>query len=1281
MKTHLLSFVALVLSFSGQAQGVLTPFEEWSTTSGTQHMFHKNITKLDGSRNTYVAGGTVTGAGDYDILVTKTNPNGVLLWTQQYSGSANYHDMATDLYIDGSGNVYITGFVVNDTVGLFSDIITIKYNSSGVQQWVATKDGSGGFYDAGTGVIEDGSGNVYVCGSAYNSGPNTDFMAIKYNSSGTQQWATQYNGASGMDDAAARIGIQSGQLGLLGLSQTAATSYQPLTLRLSLAAGAFISATYASTYSSNTDLANDVVKDGSNNFYIVGGTPVTGCGYDFSTIKLSPMGALLWQTNYNGADSLDDVANAVRVDLSGNVYVTGYTTTSTGKKDIMTVKYNSSGVQQWIDTYNDTLNGNDEGKGIVLDASLNVYVTGYDSTAIDHTDYYTIKYNNSGTEIWNKRADGDAHLDDKALHIAIDTLGDVVVSGQSRRLDGNLEYKTIKYIQKTIIIPTDNNSQSPQAGFNYFQNKGQLIATDSSAIPDVKYYARSSEPMLYFKNNSYSMVFTQADTTSAADTLHRIDVSYTQVNPKAKTYPLDEQEYFNNFYMGYIPTPVTQVHANKRLVTPDLYTNIDVEYSSNQNGFKYYFIVKPGAVPSTVKMEYAGATSFNLNGTTNELTVNSTVGSITYARPQAYQVNSSNVISAVTGWTPDWQTNGASNKYKFNTGAYDSTKVLVIVVSGKSHSTSPASSTDGICWSTYLGGTSEDYAKAVDVDINGVTFVGGTTFSPVGALPITTGVYLGSPQGGYDGFLFKFKANHSLHWGTYVGGSQNDNLSDVKVRNDGNGDPYVVGSTPSSDLFPIPKTGAHNDASLSGAEDGFIGQFHFNTGAGKWVTYFGTAGADQAYSLDFDGLNRMYVGGKVGSATGITSAVPSGAYSQSYIGGYDAFLARFTSSDNYDWYTPYGGSALEYVLSVKVDHLDNVVIYGETSSANLPTTNPAGSGDYYDNSLGGGSDIFVAKFSSAGAVQWATYIGGGNFEGAGNNAIAFNLNNDIYLGGVTWSSDFPVENSGGFFKGTFTGPEQAFFMKISGSTYDTILSTFLTGGNYANDSKVNAISVNKDDEVYIGGTTTDTAFVVQQNGTFYYQDTLSGNHFMGSHVPDAFLFTIDQFDDQIQGTYFGGYELGYQEQISDLVTFKDALFAVGQTNSSDTNGIKRFPLFDSGSGAYYDSTYNGNIYDGFVTMFCIGSIVGIEELTEATNQSFLVYPNPSSGELNIKMDKYFDENSSLEIYSIEGKLVYSYILPKRQAVARVDVGNLSDGLYVVRIRNSLFNGTVKFSKY
>jgi len=115
-------------------------------------------------------------------------------WVQTYNGPGNGIDIAFSVVIDDLGNVYVAGNSPGDTSA--NDITTIKYNSAGQQQWVRRYNGPGNSDDGTNGtnaIAVDDSGNVYVAG--WSAGEqNTDYIVIKYNGNGDQQWAERYNG-------------------------------------------------------------------------------------------------------------------------------------------------------------------------------------------------------------------------------------------------------------------------------------------------------------------------------------------------------------------------------------------------------------------------------------------------------------------------------------------------------------------------------------------------------------------------------------------------------------------------------------------------------------------------------------------------------------------------------------------------------------------------------------------------------------------------------------------------------------------------------------------------------------------------------------------------------------------------------------------------------------------------------------------------------------------------------------------------------------------------------
>jgi hypothetical protein len=127
-------------------------------------------------------------------------------WVTGYNGPGNGGDSASAIAVDDSGNVYVTGG--SDGVGIGSDYATIKYDSSGQQQWVARYTGFGGYgNDTAYAIAVDHSGNVYVTGRSPGIGTAEDYATVKYNSAGQQQWVARYNGPANFTDVAYAIAV------------------------------------------------------------------------------------------------------------------------------------------------------------------------------------------------------------------------------------------------------------------------------------------------------------------------------------------------------------------------------------------------------------------------------------------------------------------------------------------------------------------------------------------------------------------------------------------------------------------------------------------------------------------------------------------------------------------------------------------------------------------------------------------------------------------------------------------------------------------------------------------------------------------------------------------------------------------------------------------------------------------------------------------------------------------------------------------------------------------
>jgi uncharacterized delta-60 repeat protein len=421
---------------------------------------------VDSSGNIYVTGSSV-GQGPCnfycnDYATVKYNALGTQQWVARYNGPANDDDHPAAIALDGPGNVYVTGASIGTTWPDY-DYATVKYDNSGQQQWVARYSGPGNDMDFANAIAVDASGNVYVTGSSRGSGTGFDYATVKYDSSGQQLWVARYNGPGNGDDEAYGIAVDaSGDVYVTGYSGGSDTGNDYATIKYNSAGQEQWVARYNGPSNSN-DYGKAIGIDGSGNIYVTGSS-IGSSGFDYATVKYDSSGQEQWVARYNGPGNEDDEPYAMAVDSSGNVHVTGYSTGSGTGYDYTTIKYNASGTEEWVARYNGAANLLDIAYAIALDASGNVYVTGW-SVGLGpfgtSYDYATVKYDSSGQEQWVARYDGAGDLDDQAYAIAVDSLANVYVTGYAIDAGGVSDYTTIKYSQSPSTTPTPTPTATP----------------------------------------------------------------------------------------------------------------------------------------------------------------------------------------------------------------------------------------------------------------------------------------------------------------------------------------------------------------------------------------------------------------------------------------------------------------------------------------------------------------------------------------------------------------------------------------------------------------------------------------------------------------------------------------------------------------------------------------------------------------------------------------------------------------------------------------------------
>src|SRR3989339_254500 len=135
----------------------------------------------------------------------------------------------------------------------------------------------------------------------------------------------------------------------------------------------------------------------------------------------------LWTKTYNGATNGNDYGMGIAVDISGNIYVTGYESVTGQGNNIWTRKYDNNGSEVWTKTHNGVTDGSDQGRGIAVDSSGNVYAIGNEEITGQSANIWIRKYDNNGAEIWTRTYNGVANSIDIGIGIAVDDSGNVYV--------------------------------------------------------------------------------------------------------------------------------------------------------------------------------------------------------------------------------------------------------------------------------------------------------------------------------------------------------------------------------------------------------------------------------------------------------------------------------------------------------------------------------------------------------------------------------------------------------------------------------------------------------------------------------------------------------------------------------------------------------------------------------------------------------------------------------------------------------------------------------------
>jgi len=354
-------------------------------------------------------------------------------WARYYDGPENNTDGSRFINLDNENNIIVTG----TTGSLSKDVATIKYDQQGNQLWVGSLSRQTGSIDEVNGMVVDHLNNIFITGFTSLDTVPSDYFTAKYSPQGSQEWVNYYDGTG---------------------------------------AGA--------------DVARDITKDQNNNVIVTGSSHRQSGSdpyYDIYTIKYDNSGGELWNHRYNGPDDKNDVGVAVITDSQDNFYILGSSSSVSTSWDVVIFKYNSANSLQWMQTYNGANNGIQQAVDVQIDNDGNVYVLASEAAPPTYNnDILLLKYNSTGSLLWEQRYNSPTSLSDIPKSLIIDSNSDICIMGQSNAAILILKYSTTGDIVWTQLnIATGGNPPSNLAADN--ENNLYFTSATNGNISTLKY--------------------------------------------------------------------------------------------------------------------------------------------------------------------------------------------------------------------------------------------------------------------------------------------------------------------------------------------------------------------------------------------------------------------------------------------------------------------------------------------------------------------------------------------------------------------------------------------------------------------------------------------------------------------------------------------------------------------------------------------------------------------------------------------------------------------------
>jgi hypothetical protein len=1232
------------------------------------------------------------------------------IFTASYSNGS--FDSGNAIKVDAAGNVYVTGISYSSSSN--RDYVTVKYSPTGTQLWLTKFNGTGNNIDEANDLKLDASGNVYVTGKSLNTSGNYDIVTVKYNNSGVQQWANVYNGSSNKDDIGVALVISSNgsSVFITGTSTNASLNTDIITLQLNASSGAMGWKTITNGSANSTDVVNAITLSGAN-VVVCGYLNNTTTGNDYCTIKYNgSSGSAIWQKSYDFGNG-DNRATALVKDSTGNIGVTG--TAKVGSlTEIHTLLYDSTGTQLWVNKEATGLSSLNVNPKIATDTIANhFYVSGQIQKA--SADVYVYQITPTGNTTWKQTWDGTAAGNDAATNLCVNGVGVVYLSAQCKNVSTKYDYTTIKISQTPVYFPPDlGTTEVPSMKHLFYENKGQYIQLGTKTVAsDVLFATMDEYPFSYYNLNRISYKFKNFDTLSHAnDTTQRIDITMTQTNPLTHAYPFDAQQGLMNFMDASLPTNVTDVQGYTRYMIPNIYPYIDLHYYSNEKGLKMYYVLKPHAKIDAIKWQMTGATSTTISGT--DLQIQGFNHTVIFDQPTMYSVNSVGQATAI-GATATW-TNLGSGLYGISTSTYNANNPIIIEIDNGNPVANSPQAIGNMDYMSFYGGALDEGFRSLKVDKKtGYYATIGTTNSwdvnhtfPISlGTNITTSVSSTAPAGYIGTVLFNkngARESANIYGIPGVGMAPIDLIINY---------PFVtiIGNCASTNTaFPITSTLNLTPGTYTNVNGrGYLIQFQVtqttpfvkSMNQVKWFTRLNGSASGLAMKPNSKEIylssttNTNVFTPDLMNQTGSSNltSIPTNEW-HGQISKFDSlgirkwssFFQAGNSNPANSYNNGFGFTTNELTVQdderynkFKID-CDNYgfALTGEVSNSNLLT--PSKYSVAMTTTFSGVTDAFVSRFNSKDSIVFATFVGGSGSEVF--NSVKITAPNEITVAGYSTSQEFKKITK-------FTNPVQYIDTIVTPSIPKILINKFdtignrtwgtLYGGNTTATSNAWAISNDNLGKIYVGGWTNGSINMLGVNSSSVYSKTTSRGQ------NDTYILSFDSYNGLVWNSYIGGQ---YNECTTalDFNPFGNRLMIAGGTNTQAkiTTGINLFPCVQSIIPAYYsawwtnsiNSDFNGNTVfygpgDAFVGWFNPAIPAGIKEYFNKKDNTDLVelFPNPTSDQFFIALDKSYNKNVTINVYNQLGQLILTNFIATafEKTVVPLNSYGLKNGIYIVTV--------------